>query len=216
MIKKKIDVGMYKLSNSSYYSRWFCIIKKDGKSLRIVHSLEPLNRVTIAHSRLLPATEELAMHFAGRACGGILDLYVGYNKQVLTECSRDLTTFQMLFRALRLVTLPMGWTNSVPVFHDDITYILRDKIPKYTLPYIDDVPIWRPDTRYKLSNGTVEVLDKNPGIRRFIFEHLGMVSRILQRMKYVGGTFSGPKTKICNDHITIVGFDCLYKGRKLT
>jgi len=139
MIKRKIDAGVYELSNSSYRSRWFCVIKKDGKSLRIVHSLEPLNRVTIAHSGLPPATEELVMHFAGRACSGILDLYVGYDEKVLVECSRDLTTFQMPFRALRLVTLPMGWTNSVPIFHDDVTYILRDEIPKYTLPYIDDV-----------------------------------------------------------------------------
>jgi len=110
----------------------------------------------------------------------------------------------------------MGWTSSVPIFHDDITYILRDEIPKYTLPYIDDVPIRGPDTRYELPNGTVEVLDKNPGIQRFIFEHLGTVNRILQRMKYAGETFSGPKTKIYNDHITIVGFDCLYKGKKPT
>ena len=35
-------------------------------------------------------------------------------------------------------------------------------------------------------------------------------------MKYAGGTFSGPKTKICNNHVTIVGFDCLYKRRKPT
>jgi len=93
---------------------------------------------------------------------------------------------------------------------------LRDKIPKYTLPYIDNVPIWGPATRYKLPDGTVKVLDNNPGIQRFIFEHLGIINRILQRMKYVGGTFSGPKTKICDDHITIVGFYCLYKGRKPT
>jgi len=45
------------------------------------------------HSGLLPATEELVMHLAGKACGGILDLYMGYNKQVLAKCSRDLTTF---------------------------------------------------------------------------------------------------------------------------
>jgi len=83
-------------------------MKKDGKSLRIVHSLEPLNRVTIAHSELLPATEELAMHFTGRVCSRILDLYVGYNERVLAERSRDLTTFQTPFGALRLVTLPMG------------------------------------------------------------------------------------------------------------
>jgi len=72
-----------------------------------VYSLEPLNRVTIMHSGLPPAMEELVMHFTGRACEGILNLYVGYDERVLTECSRDLTMFQMPFRALRLVTLPM-------------------------------------------------------------------------------------------------------------
>jgi len=216
MIKRKIDVEVYEPFNSSYQSRWFCVIKKDGKSLRLVHSLEPLNRVTIAHSGLPPATEELAMHFAERACGGILDLYVGYNERMLSERSRDLTTFQTPFGALRLVTLPMGWTNSVPIFHDDVTYILKKEIPKYILPYVDDVPIRGPETRYELPDGNVEVLERNSGIRRFIFEHLETVNRILQRMKYAGGTFSGPKTVICSDHITIVGFDCLYKGRRPT
>ena len=108
IIKRKIEIGVYEPSNSFYQSKWFCVIKKDGKSLRIVHSLEPLNRVTIAHLGLPPATEELAMHFAGRAYSRILDLYVGYNERVLAEQSRDLTTFQMPFGALRLVTLPMG------------------------------------------------------------------------------------------------------------
>jgi len=78
----------------------------------------------IMHSGLPPATEELAMHFAGRACGEILNLYVGYDERVLAKCSRDLTTFQIPFEALRLVTLPIGWTNSVLIFHDDVTYIL--------------------------------------------------------------------------------------------
>ncbi|KNZ77803.1 hypothetical protein J132_03863 [Termitomyces sp. J132] len=74
MIKKKIEAGVYEPSNSSYRSQWFTVLKKDGESLRIVHSLEPLNKVTIVHSGLPPATEELASHFAGRACGGIFDL----------------------------------------------------------------------------------------------------------------------------------------------
>jgi len=49
--------------------------------------------VTIAHSGLPPATEELAMHFIGRACSGILDLYVSYYERVLAERFRDLTMF---------------------------------------------------------------------------------------------------------------------------
>ena len=100
------------------------MLKKDGKSLRLVHSLKPLNEVTIAHSGVPPATETLAAQFAGWACGGMLDLYIGYDEQTLLEDSRDLTTFQTPFGALRLVTLPMGWTNLVPIFHDDVTYIL--------------------------------------------------------------------------------------------
>jgi hypothetical protein len=90
------------------------VAKKDGKSLWIVHSLEPLNVVTIAHSGLPLATEELASQFAGRACRGMFDLYVGYDKRLLAQESRDMTTFQTAFGAMRLVTLPMGWTNSVP------------------------------------------------------------------------------------------------------
>ncbi|KAF7783144.1 hypothetical protein Agabi119p4_2520 [Agaricus bisporus var. burnettii] len=216
IIKRKIEAGVYEPSNSSYRSRWFCVIKKDGKSLRLVHSLEPLNKVTIAHSGLPPATEELAMHFAGRACNGVLDLYVGYDERVLAESSRDLTTFQTPFGALRLVTLPMGWTNSVPIFHDDVTYILQDEIPEFTMPYIDDVPIRGPLSRYELPGGKYETIPENSGIRRFVWEHFVATNRILQRMKYSGGTFSGPKTILCADTITVVGFHCSYKGRMPT
>jgi len=216
MIKRKINAGVYEPSNLSYWSRWFCIIKKDGKSLRIVHSLELLNRVMIVHLGLPLAIKELAMYFAGRAYSGILDLYVGYDKRVLAEWSRDLTTFYTPFKASRLVTLPMRWMNLVPIFHDDVTYILRNEIPKYTLLYIDDMPIRGPKTRYKLTRDGVETLDQNPGIKRFVLEHLENVNRILQRMKYARGTFSGPKMTICSDHIIIVEFKCSYKGRKLT
>ncbi len=76
------------------------VLKKDGKSLRIVHSLEPLNKVTIAHSGLPLATDPLAEHFAGHACGATLDLFVGYDECLLAESSRDLTTFQTPHGAL--------------------------------------------------------------------------------------------------------------------
>src|SRR5271168_108951 len=213
IIKSKMDAGVYEPSNSSYRSRWFCVLKKDGKSLRIVHSLEPLNEVTIAHSGLPPAMETLAMQFAGRACGGMLDLYVGYDERTLSERSRDLTTFQTPFGALRLVTLPMGWTNSVPIFHDDVTYILQSEIPDITIPFIDDVPIRGPASRYQREDGTYETIPENSGIRRFVWEHFQNTNRIVQRMEYCGGTFSGPKTTLCAEEITVVGHRCTYEGR---
>ncbi len=93
MIKLKIEARVYELLNSSYHSRWFCIVKKDGKSLRIVHSLEPLNCITIKHARVTPFMDQIGKHFAGCACGSMLDLYVSYDKHRLTEMSRNLTTF---------------------------------------------------------------------------------------------------------------------------
>ena len=128
--------------------QWFCVLKKDGKSLRLVHSLEPLNEVTIAHSGVPPATETLAAQFGGRACRGMLDLYVGYDEQTLSEESRDLTTSQTPFRALQLVTLPMGWTNSVPIFHNNVTHILQLEILEITILFINDVLIKGPASRY--------------------------------------------------------------------
>ncbi|KIO00944.1 hypothetical protein M404DRAFT_111728, partial [Pisolithus tinctorius Marx 270] len=36
IIKEKISAGVYKLSTLSYHSKWFCIVKKDGKSLCLI------------------------------------------------------------------------------------------------------------------------------------------------------------------------------------
>jgi hypothetical protein len=188
-------------------------VGRSSKDDRIVHSLEPLNAVTIAHSGILPATEELASHFAGRACGGIFDLFVGYDERLLAESSRDLTTFQTLFGAMRLVTLPMGWTNSVPIFHDNVTKILSDEIPEYTIPYIDDVPVRGPVSRYIQEDGSFEMVPENLGIRRFVMEHLVNVNRIVQRIKYCRATFSGHKSILCVGEILVVGHLCSYEGR---
>ena len=213
VIQRKIDAGVFEPSNSSYRSRWFCVVKKDGTSLRIVQSLEPLNEVTIQHSGVLPHTEPLAEHFAARACGSVLDLYVGYDERALDKSSRDYTTFQTPFGAMRLTTLPMGWTNSVPIFHGDVVYILQPEIPHLTQPYIDDVPVRGPKTRYVLSSGEEERIPQNSGIRRFVWEHFQDLNRICQRMKFSGGTFSGFKSKLCVPEFDILGHRCTIDGR---
>jgi len=130
------------------------------------------------------------------------------------QTSQDLTTFQMPFGALRLVTLPMGWTKLVPIFHEDVTYILKDEIPEVTIPYIDDVLVRGPATRYELPDGGYETIPENSRIRWFIMEHLENAIRVVHRMKYAGGTFSGFKSVICVAEITVVGHLCTYEGRK--
>lgn len=154
-----------------------------------------------------------AEHLAGRTCGGILDLYVGYDERAINERSQDYTTFQTPFGAFRLVTLPMGWTNSVPIFHDDVTYILQGEIPDTTIPYIDDVPIRGPATCYIQADGSYEMIPENPGIRRFVWEYFQGLNRVVQQMKYCHGTFSGYKAMLCAPETVVVGHRCTYKGR---
>jgi transposase InsO family protein len=107
----------------------------------------------------------------------------------------------------------MGWTNSVPIFHDDVTHILQPEIPHVTIPYIDDVPVKGPSSYYFLEDGAYETIPENRGIRRFIWEHFENLNRILQRMKYCGGTFSGHKLYLCVPEFLVLGHRCTPQGR---
>ncbi len=149
---------------------------------------------------------------AGRACGGMLNLYIDYDECTLAEPSRDLTMFQMPFRALHLTILPMGWTNSVPIFHDNVTHILRPEVPHLTVPYIDNIPVKGLPSAYCLEDGTFEMTSNSPSIQHFIWEHFEALNRIVQQMKYSGGTFSGYKLTLCVPEITVLGYYCMPYG----
>jgi len=80
----------------------------------------------IMHSGLPPAMEELSMHFTGRACGEILNLYVGYDKRVLAKCSRDLisqlchgpvVTYCIVYHYTKKVTLARLLANKGPAIY---------------------------------------------------------------------------------------------------
>jgi hypothetical protein len=122
--------------------------------------------------------------------------------------------FQSPLGALHHTRLVMGHTNSVQIMQGDINYILRDEIPLFTVPFIDDVAVKGPATCYENADGTYETIPENSGICRFVWEHLANVNHILilQWLKYVGGTFSGKKLKLCIPTIVILGQRCNYEG----
>ena len=180
IIKEKTEAGVYEPTNSSYRSRWFCVVKKDGKSLRLVHSLKPLNTITIKDAAVPPHVDPLAESFAGRSVYSLLDLYVSFDQRRLDPRSRDLTAFQTPIGARRLTSIPQGWTGSIAVLQGDMAHILEEEIPHITDPYVDDVPIKGPASHYILPDGSYEVDPENPGVRCFIREHLLDVSRVIQ------------------------------------
>src|SRR4051794_15510516 len=107
----------------------------------------------------------------------------------------------------------MGYTNAPQIMHGNVTFILRDEIPHITAPFIDDVPIKGPETRYETADGGYETIAENPGIRRFVWEHLNNVNRAMQRMKAHGGTFNGKKTIRARHGFLPTGlFTCICSG----
>jgi hypothetical protein len=207
ILKDKIKAGVYEPSSSSYRSRYFCVLKKDGKSLRIVHDLQPLNAVTIKDAGLPPIADHFIEGFAGRSCYSLFDLYVGYDHRELHEASRDLTTFQTPIGLLRLKKLPQGWTNSVAIFHGDTTWILQDEIPEKVGVFIDDIGVKGPAFRDE------SPIPENPGIRKFVYDHGVDCNRILHRIGDAGGTISAHKLHICVPEVVILGHLCTQDGR---
>ncbi|EJC98336.1 uncharacterized protein FOMMEDRAFT_96717, partial [Fomitiporia mediterranea MF3/22] len=106
--------------------------------------------------------------------------------------SRDLTTFQTPLGTFHLTVLLMGYTNSVQILYNDLVFILCNKILDVTNLYTDNVL----------------------RVQKFVYEHLMDVNWILQRVKAVGGTFSGKKIMLYNKSTIFVGHKLMYLGRE--
>ena len=150
---------------------------------------------------------------AGRTCYSMLDLFIGYDHRTLDESSRDLTTVQSPVGALRLTSLPQGWTSTGAIFHGDIVFILEAEILDKAIPFMDDSGIKGPATCYETEDGGYETSPANSQIRRFIWEHLNDVHRILYHFLCAGATISAKKLFIAVPEITFLGHKCNYEGR---
>lgn len=213
MFLEKIKNGTYERSQSSYCSKWFVVFKKSGK-FRIVHDLQPLNAVTIRDAGVPPNIEEFVEDFAGRAIYSLIDIFVGYDNRTLHPDSRDMTAFMSPDHGLlRLTVLPQGGANCVPEFQACMCFILQDEIPKTVGVFIDDVGIKGGRTRYELEDGSYEMMPGNKNVRRFVYEHLCDLDRVLTRIGHSGATAAAHKLAIVREEVVIVGQKVNYQGR---
>ena len=212
IFQEKLAAGVYKCSDALYHSHWFCV-KKKSSALRLIHNLQPLNAVTIHNSGIPPIPNQIIEGMAGCSCYTLLDLYIGYNHHTLDESSCDLTTIQAPIGAVRLTSLPTGWTGTVPIFHGDIVFILEPEIPDLAQPFINDTGIKGPETCYEIEGGGYETIPANPQIRCFIWEHLNDVHQIFHCFYCASATISAIKLVIAVPEVTILGHKCNYDGR---
>ena len=123
LLKEKIKAGVYEPSQSSYRSRWFTVLKKNG-TLRIVHDLQALNSVTVREAGLPPVLESFVEPFAGCQCYTLFDMYWGFDARKVHPSSRDLTSFLTPLGLLHITSMPMRFTNSLAEFQAHMMFIL--------------------------------------------------------------------------------------------
>jgi len=141
-----------------------------------------------------------------------MDLYSGYDQRTLHEELRDLTMFGTPLGPHQLTTLLQGHANAVQVYQGNTTFILQDKIPDYTSPFIDNVPVKSVKTWYQRTDGSYETIAQNSGIHRFIWEHCVVINRILQQLENVGVMVSATKFVLAAPTAIIVGHKCTFEG----
>ena len=103
--------------------------------------------------------------------------------------------------------LPMGWTNLVPIFHNNVTIILQFKTPYNVLSFIDDISIKGPKD-WKLVNSMPAKHPDNPDIHLVLWEFFELLNYVLQQMKYCSSTFSGHKLILCATTFKILSHIC--------
>ena len=106
-----------------------------------------------------------------------------------------------------MCTLPQGATNSVAHIQNAMNQILKDFVPKKTIPFVDDIPIKGCEAK---KDSTVQ----DNGCKAFVNEHIKDVDCILSRLEEVDLTLSIKKPKFRTNEILVVGHQCGWYGKK--
>ena len=207
MLRERMRNDILEPCHGPYRNPWFLVRKKSGK-YRLINSATNINKVTIKDANLPPSPDEFAEEFAGQVIGSYLDFFSGYDQLELDKISRDLTAIMTDLGLLRQCTLLQGATNSVAQFVRVVTKILQDHIPHISIPFLDDIGIKGPRSRYN----DEEVPDL-PGVRRFVLEHIQNLDVVLADLERAGATVSGEKSMFCMPGLKIVGYVCDCDGR---
>jgi len=170
LIKQKIAPSVYEPSNSSYHHQWFCVMKKNS-DIRIVHNLSLLNAIMIKDAAQPPLVEHYAKQCSACSIYTGLDLFVGYDHCTLAPESYNLTAFDTPLGTHWLTVLPQGWHGSLVVFHLDVAFILQHET-SIAPNFSDNISVLEPRTHYETVDRNYKVMEGNPGVRQFVWEHL--------------------------------------------
>ncbi|GBG90057.1 hypothetical protein CBR_g50150 [Chara braunii] len=201
----KIRTHVADYSSGPYASPWFCFVKPNG-TLRWVQDLQRLNAVTVRDAGGLPNADALSEACAGRIIISLIDLYSGYDQFPVYPSDRSVTVMHTPRGLIHMNFALQGWTNAVAMVQRHMVRAMQPISPHVTQPYIDDQAVKGPKEK--------DEQKVMPGIRRFVWDHVQDLCKVLDLLKEHNLTASGPKSRHCMSGATILGFVCDERGRR--
>ncbi|GBG82773.1 hypothetical protein CBR_g36303 [Chara braunii] len=205
LLRAKIDSFVVEPTASPYANKWF-VFRKPNKTLRWIQDRQKLNVVTIRDVGSLPQTDLLAESHAGRSIYSLVDLYSRYDQLPLDARDRPYTAMHTSVGQLQMQVTPMGFTNAVAEALRRMLAVGGDMFSEKCEPYIDDNPV--KSARYK------DETELEPGVRKFVWDHLQDIEDLFQRFLVYNITASGSKSILTVPEVTILGFRCGAYGRR--
>ncbi|GBG72582.1 hypothetical protein CBR_g12153 [Chara braunii] len=141
-----------------------------------------------------------------RSIYSLVDLYSGYDQLPLDVRDGPYTAMHTPVGQLQMQVTFMGFTNAVAEAQRRMLAVAGDMFPEKCEPYIDDNPV--KGARYK------DETEVQPGVRKFVWDHLQDIKDLLQRFLVYNITARGPKSIVAVSEVTILGFRCGAYGRR--
>ncbi|GBG74421.1 hypothetical protein CBR_g18833 [Chara braunii] len=199
LLRAKINSFVAEPTASLYANKWF-VFRKPNKMLMWIQDLQKLNAVTIRDAGSLPQTDLLAESHAGWSIDSLIDLYSGYDQLPLDARDRPYTAIHTPVGQLQMQVTPMGFTNAVAEAQRGMLAVAGNMFPEKCEPYIDDNPIKGAQNK--------DEMEVQPGVRKFVWDHLQDIKDLLQRFLVYNITASGPKSIMAVAEVIILRFRC--------
>ena len=140
-VKEMEEAGMVEDSESAWSSQVVLVKKKDGTK-RMAIDYRRLNAATIPMTEPIPLPEVMFAHLQGARIFSKMDLLKGFWQIPVKKGSRPYLAFATPLGLKQPTRMPFGIRNAPAVFQREMQRVLKDKLYKGVMVYIDDILIY--------------------------------------------------------------------------